>query len=1074
MTINRRSILLRNANLIVTDGVKASVSIVKRGSVPALKLDYEFSGAGYATVRLPVSIDLPGNFAFRFQAWGAGPRNTLEFKVLDASTDNVWWVHRANHAFSSTPVSLINKRRHFWYAWGPQRELFGHAAFVDLTVTATTGGKGTVYFSQLIFEELPEPLAATTPVVTASSGKKSAQSVLDNDPATQWRSTRPGRQTIKMDLGSAREFGGLVVDFGDQYATDYEVQIQACNAEGRCSNRWTTVDHGAASAPGKAYHFLPECEARALRLVFKSSAHASGHYSVRQITLQPLAFGSSQSRFLRHVARELPPGLNPRYFQDEQSLWTVIGVSGSKQEGLINEQGLLELGRGLPSIDAFVAIDDGAQSRLLTWHDGVHSQSLASGYLPVPQVERWHKAEQVSLTVASCAHLIGPDQYADSAIYARYTVKNHGSERRKGSLHLALRPLQVNPPWQFLNIPGGFTPVYELSIASTRDALDGSVVAARDGASVQSSSDRLVLAGDQLTQPGMRGGRFALKLSPPADRAGVTTFGAGDVVRHLRQCSVPQAQTVSDKRGMASALMVYDFDLEPGAEYVVTLALPYSDNAETGLVPADAAFAACKEHWLSQLGAVKITAPAAQSLIDTLKSQLAYILINRDGVAVQPGSRCYRRTWIRDGSLTCTALLQFGFTGEVRQFIEWFGGYLYPSGKVPCCVDKRGADPTPEHDSHGQFIYLCMEYYRHTGDIAFVAEHFGQMVKAVDYIDYLRSQRLTAQYADETGGKHHLYGILPESISHEGYSAKPAHSYWDDIFALQGLSDALTACRILKDATATGPNLQSAAPIATAQFDRLSAIYEEFKQAYLASIKHSMQHHGIDFIPGAADLGDSDATSVTVALDPGDVLMDALPSEVERTFEHYWQYFCKRRDDQIAWTAYTPYEHRIVGTFVRLHQIDRAHALLDYFMQDRRPAGFNHWAEVVYRDPLHPGFVGDAPHGWVGSDFVRAVRSLFAYEHKGVLTLFGGVKDEWLAEGVCVDNLATHYGAVSVRAWTTSVGVSYQIQGEIAAPMRLRLPSGMRSVTADGVAVTPDCHGYVMVSPGSALVVALY
>jgi hypothetical protein len=109
----------------------------------------------------------------------------------------------------------------------------------------------------------------------------------------------------------------------------------------------------------------------------KAVSHASGHYSVRQITLQPLAFGSSHSRFLRHVARELPPGLNPRYFQDEQSLWTVIGVSGSKQEGLINEQGLLELGRGLPSIDAFVAIGDGAQSRLLTWHDGVHSQSLA-------------------------------------------------------------------------------------------------------------------------------------------------------------------------------------------------------------------------------------------------------------------------------------------------------------------------------------------------------------------------------------------------------------------------------------------------------------------------------------------------------------------------------------------------------------------------------------------------------------------------------------------------------------------------------------------------------------------------
>jgi hypothetical protein len=31
-----------------------------------------------------------------------------------------------------------------------------------------------------------------------------------------------------------------------------------------------------------------------------------------------------------------------------------------------------------------------------------------------------------------------------------------------------------------------------------------------------------------------------------------------------------------------------------------------------------------------------------------------------------------------------------------------------------------------------------------------------------------------------------LYGLLPESISHEGYSAKPMHSYWDDLWALKG------------------------------------------------------------------------------------------------------------------------------------------------------------------------------------------------------------------------------------------------------------------------------------------------
>ncbi len=39
--------------------------------------------------------------------------------------------------------------------------------------------------------------------------------------------------------------------------------------------------------------------------------------------------------------------------------------------------------------------------------------------------------------------------------------------------------------------------------------------------------------------------------------------------------------------------------------------------------------------------------------------------------------------------------------------------------------------------------------------------------------------------------KRAFYGLLPESISHEGYSDKPVHSYWDDAFARKGLADAV-------------------------------------------------------------------------------------------------------------------------------------------------------------------------------------------------------------------------------------------------------------------------------------------
>ena len=43
--------------------------------------------------------------------------------------------------------------------------------------------------------------------------------------------------------------------------------------------------------------------------------------------------------------------------------------------------------------------------------------------------------------------------------------------------------------------------------------------------------------------------------------------------------------------------------------------------------------------------------------------------------------------------------------------------------------------------------------------------------------------------------KQAFFGLLPESISHEGYSAHPVHSYWDDFFALRGLKDAAMLAR---------------------------------------------------------------------------------------------------------------------------------------------------------------------------------------------------------------------------------------------------------------------------------------
>lgn len=64
-------------------------------------------------------------------------------------------------------------------------------------------------------------------------------------------------------------------------------------------------------------------------------------------------------------------------------------------------------------------------------------------------------------------------------------------------------------------------------------------------------------------------------------------------------------------------------------------------------------FAKTKDFWVKKLDHVKWTVPKElMQVFNTVKSNMAYVLINRDNVGIQPGSRSYERSWIRDGALT--------------------------------------------------------------------------------------------------------------------------------------------------------------------------------------------------------------------------------------------------------------------------------------------------------------------------------------------------------------------------------------------------------------------------------------
>ena len=90
------------------------------------------------------------------------------------------------------------------------------------------------------------------------------------------------------------------------------------------------------------------------------------------------------------------------------------------------------------------------------------------------------------------------------------------------------------------------------------------------------------------------------------------------------------------------------------------------------------------------------------------------------------------------------------------------------------------------------------------------------------------------------------------------------------------------------------------------------------------------------------------------------------------------------------------------------------------------------WSEGVNMDPKKPTFIGDMPHTWVGSDYIRSFLDMFAYERESdsTLVLAAGVKDEWANSGetVKVSNLSTHYGPLSYTITTNGSAVTFSLR----------------------------------------------
>ncbi len=982
---------------------------------PAMRLDFDFhGGGGFVVARRTLPLDLPESYSFSFSVRGDAPRNIFEFKLVDKSNRNVWRYREEEFDFPADWKPMCIRDRQIEFAWGP---LGGGPArsteAVELVIAAGPGGKGTVWIDTLTFRD---DTYRQDPDIRASTflPGHEPRNILSPDESC-WRSEpSPESQWLIVDFGREREFGGLLILWEPDFqALEFEVRL---SVDGQS---WTTEFSTHSGGDDRSYVYLPHALCRAVRLNLLKGIEGRG-FGIRAIEIKPFDFSRSLNHFFQYVAAEAEPGSYPKYFLRRQTYWTPVGTGRGDGQALFNEEGMVEVDKGSFSIEPFLFV----HGRLVTWADVDTAQELEQGFLPIPSAT-WIMEDLTLKITAFAAHVDG-----SPVLFIRYRLESRSPRKQAVRLFAALRPFQVTPVWQSWRAFGGVSKIESLS-------LEKGVVR-------------------------VNGVKSVIPLNPPSG-FGAAAFARGTVTRYLAAGELPPDGSATDEFGFASGALSFDFDIPPNGAQEAFLAVPFGsrdfpDDVPAALLPESGKgadyFSRAVENAESMVGGVSFQVPfSGRHVADAFKTAAAHILINRDGSALHPGPRRYSRSWIRDGVVMGAALLRIGCMEPLRDFLLWYAGFQAEDGNIPDCADGEGTEWLAEFDAYGEFVYGVMEYYRFTGDSSFLAEMWPASLKALDYMEELRRKRLTEEY--RTPEKLACYGLLPESMSHEGYMAHPVHSYWDDFWGVRGYKDGAAMAAVLGHGE---------------EASRLSVLHDSFGKDIRASLAAAIERHKIDFVPGSVEFGDFDPTSTSVAVGLLDQSHLLPPSEVETTFDKYMTGFRERAGGTVAWNNYTAYEIRIIGALVRLGRRKDAAELLEFMLSDRRIRAWNQWPEITWRDPAGPSFLGDLPHTWISAEYMLSVFSMFAYERDAdaSLVIAAGIPEKWLEEGaVGVENLPTHYGKLSYRLWFEehdTAAASYHtlrvtIKGDLTLPpggivVKPPLPRPIQGVEIDGEPTT--------------------
>ncbi len=463
---------------------------------------------------------------------------------------------------------------------------------------------------------------------------------------------------------------------------------------------------------------------------------------------------------------------------------------------------------------------------------------------------------------------------------------------------------------------------------------------------------------------------------------------------------------------------IFDWTLAPAASAEAAMSVPFSPVAdEPTWTDEDAKLWLDRTvaYWRGVIAqAARIEVPCRKAS-EALRAAHVCQLITNDHGVVHGGEGFYDEFFIRDGAYQVMELEEAGLWDAARKAVDHYLRCQRPDG--------RFESQTNQFDANGQALWTLWQYFKITGDRAWLEKAYPQMRKAVAWTEQARR---TAP-ADSP-----FAGVLPEAPADGEFLWDAKHHIVGyDFWNLRGMLCTADAAREL------------------GKVEEARQIEQEAK-AYRAAIDAAHQRTGLAHFPPSWEK-DGTHWGNTETLWPTELFALDDP-RVAATIHHARkvhgggfiegtiQWLGTRDAIHPYLSAYTTmaslargeHEQVVEDFFWYLLHSTAAHAFPEGIFYKRRFA----WSDTI-------------PHVTGAANYAIMLRHMLLHERADELHLLAAVPDGWLAEGqeIRVENAPTHFGPLSFRSRGTADGVELSLTPPKRSPPKrivLHLPESRR------------------------------